>query len=113
MRPTLRLCSPRVHTPLIHFLGKRQWPTKPEPPHAHPAGPQDYKAHFADFLKKFELSGSRSSSSAATVEAADVDVDHAAYQEFWQAPARLWNPRVRKLSDEEVEAVLSGGASLH
>lgn len=27
MHPTLRICSERVHRPLIHFLGKRSWPT--------------------------------------------------------------------------------------
>ncbi|THH08032.1 hypothetical protein EW145_g2986 [Phellinidium pouzarii] len=107
MHPSLRVCSARVHTPLIHFIGKRQWPAKPEPPHAHPAGPAEYKAHFSDFLKKFQYSRSQS---VAPKKAEDDG--HDVYQEFWQAPVRLWNPRVRELSEEEMEAVLSGGASL-
>lgn len=28
------------------------------------------------------------------------------YEEFWQAPSRIWQPRVRQLSEEEMEAVV-------
>ncbi|OCB88322.1 hypothetical protein A7U60_g4524 [Sanghuangporus baumii] len=121
MRPTLRVLH--VHKPSIHFLGKRKWPATPEPPHAHPAGPEEYKAHFSDFLKKFEASSpwsppSQSSSKAAAPKSSSASSsnrpeDHDVYQEFWQAPPRVWNPRARKISDEEMEAILSGGASLH
>ncbi|EJD00803.1 uncharacterized protein FOMMEDRAFT_21309 [Fomitiporia mediterranea MF3/22] len=117
MHPTLR-ASAHVHRPLIHFIGKRQWPAKPEPPHAHPAGPPEYKAHFADFLKKFESSASSSrsvssSSSNSVQKGKDQSDAHSdAYQEFWQAPQRLWNPRVRNISEKEMDAVLSGGATL-
>jgi len=33
------------------------------------------------------------------------------YTEFWQAPPRFWKPRVRELEEEEMEAIMSGGAS--
>ncbi|KAF7370767.1 hypothetical protein MSAN_00710100 [Mycena sanguinolenta] len=32
--------------------------------------------------------------------------------EFWLAPERFWRPRGRELEESEIEAVLSGGASL-
>lgn len=74
-----------------------------EPPHPHPAGPADYKAHFTDFLKKFQSSTQTKSS---TPSASKHSSDKPVYEEFWEAPARLWNPRVRSLSEEEMEAVV-------
>lgn len=110
MLPSIVRSSARTHRPLIHFIGKRQWPSKPEPPSAHPAGPPEYKAHFDDFLKKSKQTLSAPSpAKPISRDALGTDV----YQEFWQAPARLWNPRVRNLSEEEVEAIQSGGASLY
>lgn len=123
MHVTLRVCSERVHKPLIHFLGKRSWPTselpfvltsfriplqyftcvEPEPPHAHPAGPPDYQAHFQDFMQKVQSYKFVSTSPSSSQKHAS---EQAVYQEFWQAPSRLWNPRIRELSDAEMEAVL-------
>lgn len=80
--------------------------TEPEAPHAHPAGPAEYKAHFSDSLKKFQSGGSKSQSSGATQEAQTASKDTGAYEEFWQAPPRLWNPRIRNISEEEMDAVL-------
>ncbi|KLO17493.1 hypothetical protein SCHPADRAFT_846434, partial [Schizopora paradoxa] len=109
MHPTLRVCAgaARVHKPLIHFIGKRTWPSKPEPPHAHPAGPAEYKKAFSDFVKKFQSSASGSTSSSSGGKEAKPGV----FTEFWQAPSRIWNPRVRSLSEDEIEAVATGGAS--
>jgi len=109
MHPTLRVCAgaARVHKPLIHFIGKRTWPSKPEPPHAHPAGPADYKKAFSDFVKKFQSSASafKSSSSGRTEAKPGV------FTEFWEAPSRIWSPRIRALSEAEIEAIATGGAS--
>lgn len=83
---------------------------EPEPPHAHPAGPPDYKAHFDEFLRRFQSykSGTveiaRKSSGAGKQQSSNEETG--AYQEFWQAPARLWQPRVRRLSEEEIDCVL-------
>ena len=77
-------------------------PTEPEPPTAHPAGPPEYKAHFEDFLKKFKQALAGPSSTKASSRETS---DSSAYEEFWQAPSRLWNPRVHHLTEAEVEAI--------
>lgn len=91
--------------------------------HAHPAAPEELKKSFGEFLKKFhsptKAGGNRSSSGAHV------------YQEFWEAPSKYWNGRVKAISEEEIDAVLvsamsriyadltftdvfqSGGATLH
>ncbi|KAI0829247.1 hypothetical protein BC628DRAFT_1417009 [Trametes gibbosa] len=106
MLPSLRLAN--AHKPLIRFIGKRQWPTKPEVQHPHPFAPPELKQHFADFLKRFESSPSKSNSS--TMSSSKGGATGAVYQEFWEAPSRLWK---RELQDWEIELVQSGGASLH
>ncbi|KAH9853363.1 hypothetical protein C2E23DRAFT_120679 [Lenzites betulinus] len=106
MLPSLRLAN--AHKPLIRFIGRRQWPTKPEEQHPHPFAPAELKQHFADFVKKFESSPSQSSSPAASSSKAGAS--SAVYQDFWEAPSRLWK---RELQDWEIELVQSGGASLH
>jgi len=94
-----------VHRPLIRFLGKRSWPSTPDAQHAHPAAPEELKKSFEEFLKKFQSSartdGDRSGSGAHV------------YQEYWEAPSKYWNNRVKTISEEEIDAVLSGGATLH
>ncbi|KAI0765526.1 hypothetical protein BC629DRAFT_915231 [Irpex lacteus] len=56
MHPSLRLANAaathRVHKPLINFLGKRKWPSTPEPQHPHPQAPADLQKSFSDFLSK-------------------------------------------------------------
>ncbi|PSR72898.1 hypothetical protein PHLCEN_2v11265 [Hermanssonia centrifuga] len=112
MHPTVRLATaatPRVHKPLIHFVGKRVWPTTPrpvapEPQHPHPAAPADYKEHFSDFVAKFKSSGSSlqntSPSSAPAKSGAKESVK--VFDDFWQVPARLRSP---ELSEAEMEAI--------
>ncbi|KAI0366235.1 hypothetical protein BV20DRAFT_664923 [Pilatotrama ljubarskyi] len=112
MLPSLRLAN--AHKPLIRFIGRRQWPSKPEEQHPHPFAPPELKQHFSDFLKKFESSSSAPSggpsSATASSSASKSGAKGPVYQEFWQAPARLWK---RELKDWEIELVQSGGASLH
>ncbi|KAI0643602.1 hypothetical protein C8Q79DRAFT_975737 [Trametes meyenii] len=107
MLPTLRLAN--AHKPLIRFLGKRQWPAKPETQHPHPFAPPEAKQHFADFLKKFQSSSSAAPASTTSAPSKN-GASSQAFQEFWQAPPRLWK---RELQDWEIELVQSGGASLH
>ncbi|KAI0662828.1 hypothetical protein C8Q70DRAFT_1050551 [Cubamyces menziesii] len=110
MLPSLRLAN--AHRPLIRFLGKRQWPTKPEEQHPHPFAPPEAKEHFADFLKKFQSSPSttQAGSTSAAASSSKSGAKGPVYQEFWQAPPRLWK---HELAEWEIELVQSGGASLH
>ncbi|TFY66874.1 hypothetical protein EVG20_g4210 [Dentipellis fragilis] len=107
MHPSLRV----AHKPLINFLGKRQWPTTPGPQHAHPAAPEQLKAAFSDFLKKYEStsSGATASNGSSGTSPSGKQV----YDDFWEAPARIWNPRIRHIEEAEIDAVSSGGASLY
>jgi small subunit ribosomal protein YMR-31 len=104
MRPSLRVLN--VHKPLINFIGKRSWPSKPDTQRPHPAAPSELQKSFSDFLKKFEASATLSSKKAGANGSKQM------FDEFWEAPARFWRPRVRELEDGEIDAVLSGGASL-
>ncbi|KAH9921563.1 uncharacterized protein BXZ73DRAFT_104446 [Epithele typhae] len=105
MHPSLRLAN--VHKPMIRFLGKRQWPSHPEPQHAHPFAPPELQQKFSEFVKKFQGgSTSSASSSAAKSKSSGGQV----FEEFWQAPARFWK---RELQEWEVDLVQSGGASRH
>ena len=68
--------------------------------HAHPAAPEEFKKSFEEFLKKFQspvkANGDRSSSGAYV------------YQEYWEAPSKYWNSRMKTISEEEIDAVLVG-----
>ena len=79
---------------------------EPEAPHAHPAAPAEYKKNFSDFLKKFNSSSSASASGSKSPSSKARKEDTGAFEEFWQAPTRIWNPRVRNVSEEEMDAVL-------
>jgi len=91
--------------PLINFIGKRSWPSKSQLQQPHPAAPPELQRAFSDFLKKFEASStpSKKMSGGGSKET---------FGEFWEAPAKFWSPRVRDLEECEIDAVLSGGATL-
>lgn len=110
MHPSLRLCSARVHTPLIHFVGRRQWPATPEAPHPHPSAPAEIKQVFSEFVKKFQSSASSDANSSAPKGQKGSAEGGQVYKEFWEAPARFWE---RDIQEAEIDAILSGGASLH
>ncbi|KAI0751672.1 hypothetical protein C8Q80DRAFT_592450 [Daedaleopsis nitida] len=103
MHPSLRVAN--AHKPLIRFLGKRQWPAKPEEQHPHPFAPSELKQHFSDFVKKFQ---SASSTGPAPSKNSSSSGNAQVFEEFWQAPARFWK---RDLEDWEIDLVHSGGAS--
>ncbi|KII96074.1 hypothetical protein PLICRDRAFT_151203 [Plicaturopsis crispa FD-325 SS-3] len=104
MFPSLRACAEHARKPLINFIGKRKWPSTPEPPHAHPAAPPELRKAFPDFLRKFEASASSGASPKKS------ESGKQAYSEFWEAPSRFW---VKELDEAEIDAISSGGASLH
>lgn len=101
MRPTATIR--RVHAPLIHFLGKRPPPTHAHEPAPHPAAPKDVASQFSDFLRKL------SSAPQGQQQPAKKQSSSTA-QEWWQAPRRLVQNAV-PVTDAEMDAVISGGAS--
>jgi small subunit ribosomal protein YMR-31 len=102
MHPSFRV----AHRPLISFIGKRQWPPGPQPQRPHPAAPVQLKETFSDFLKKYN---SPSPSSGRNTQ---KNSQRLIFNDFWEAPEHLWRPRIKQLEDAEIDAVLSGGASL-
>ncbi|KAJ6581310.1 hypothetical protein B0H19DRAFT_1114667 [Mycena capillaripes] len=96
MRGTLRVLA--THQPLIRFLGKRSWPSSQSTPHAHPAAPPEFQKRFSEV--------------AANPSTETKGKTGGVVSEYWQAPERFWRPRVRELEESEIDAVLSGGASL-
>ncbi|EJF63125.1 hypothetical protein BD309DRAFT_945311 [Dichomitus squalens] len=107
MHPSLRLAN-QARQPLIRFLGKRQWPSKPEEQHPHPFAPQELKERFGEFVKKFQTApaAAASGSGAAKKSSSSAKV----FEEFWQAPSRFWK---HDLEEWEIDLVQSGGATRH
>ncbi|KAJ3712265.1 hypothetical protein C8R42DRAFT_687446 [Lentinula raphanica] len=107
MHPSVRIFAERVHTPLIRFLGKRSWPSKT--PHAHPFAPSEFQnKNYTQFSKGASESGPSASSSSSS----SGSKSNNAFQEFWEAPERFWKPRVHQLEEVEIDAILSGGATV-
>jgi len=105
MHPSLRIFAERVHTPLIRFLGRRSWPSSPEAPHAHPFAPAEFQSkNYTQFSKAG--GGGKSNSSGSSEPSVTV------FKEFWEAPEKFWKPRVHQLDEVEIDAILSGGASM-
>ncbi|KAG2139762.1 hypothetical protein DEU56DRAFT_800117 [Suillus clintonianus] len=92
MHPSVRVLA---HKPLISFVGKRVWPATAGPSHPHPAAPPEWQKSFSE----------KADPSQATQ-------DHPVFLEFWEAPARFSKPYSRYLEQAEIDAILSGGASL-
>ncbi|KAJ3826444.1 hypothetical protein F5878DRAFT_565611 [Lentinula raphanica] len=109
MHPSVRIFAERVHTPLIRFLGKRSWPSSPETPHAHPFAPSEFQnKNYTQFSKGASESGPSASSSSSSSGSKSSN----AFQEFWEAPERFWKPKVHQLEEVEIDAILSGGATV-
>ncbi|KZV64587.1 hypothetical protein PENSPDRAFT_656421 [Peniophora sp. CONT] len=104
MHPTLRSLE-HVHKPLIRFLGKHQWSS--EAPHAHPSAPKEIADKFKQLFSSRASSGSSGSGSAKNAQSSGGAL------EFWEVPDRLFRPRIRRIDDWEIDAVQTGGASLH
>jgi hypothetical protein len=78
----------------MHFKG-------PQPRQPHPAAPAEFKAAFPDFLKKYE-SFSFPSTSSSNGKSSGKPI----FNEFWEAPEYLWQPKIRNLDESEIDAVL-------
>ncbi|KAF8351098.1 hypothetical protein F5887DRAFT_193365 [Amanita rubescens] len=96
MYPSLRIFTSRAHQPLIKFLGKRSWPSARDIPRAHPAAP----------------SGLRPQSASSLPSKSFITPSHVVFNPYWEAPRRLWHPKVRNLDAPEMDAIMSGGASM-
>ncbi|KAH9956791.1 hypothetical protein BC827DRAFT_1229300 [Russula dissimulans] len=79
----------------------------PQPQRPHPAAPEQFKEAFAGFLEKYKRTSSQQSNNSALKNPRGLTFD-----QFWEAPNHLWRPRIRHVEDTEIDAVLSGGASL-
>ncbi|TFK64917.1 hypothetical protein BDN72DRAFT_825131 [Pluteus cervinus] len=90
------VCRARAHQPLIKFLGKHGPPLalRPGP---HPAAPLEMREQFSAIISK------------RTETESSVGGNVASYSEYWQAPRRLWQSR--DISEAEIKAILSGGAT--
>ncbi|THH32157.1 hypothetical protein EUX98_g2028 [Antrodiella citrinella] len=105
MLPTLVRRSATARKPLIHFIGKRQWPAHTDAPHPHPYAPAEIKQAFGEFTSK-SASSAAPSQSAPSSSKSGSGVQ--AYEEFWYAPERLWR---HTIDEVEIDAILSGGAT--
>ncbi|KAJ8595063.1 hypothetical protein M405DRAFT_857631 [Rhizopogon salebrosus TDB-379] len=100
MHPSIRILA---HRPLISFVGKRVWSATAAPSHPHPAAPPEWQLSFSDPTR---------SAAPQTSSKAPSSQDHPVFTEFWEAPARFSKPALRYLAQVEIDAILSGGASL-
>jgi small subunit ribosomal protein YMR-31 len=51
--------------------------------------------------------------SSGTSETAANDLTPTVFNEFWEAPSRFWKPKGRQLEEDEMNAIMSGGASAY
>ncbi|WOO78465.1 uncharacterized protein LOC62_02G002013 [Vanrija pseudolonga] len=100
-----------ARVPNIHFVGKRHVvPSSAHTPAAHPAAPKDV-TNWAAFLKKSHPGGvaAASSSAGGNIPLYPASSKPADFDNFWEAPAYYWQRP--ELSEREIEAVMSGGAT--
>lgn len=79
--------------------------TEPEEQHPHPFAPPELKQHFSDFLKKFQGTPAAASSAGAGASASSAKKTESSgqvFEDFWQAPSRLWK---RELEEWEIDLV--------
>ncbi|WVQ70417.1 uncharacterized protein L199_008644 [Kwoniella botswanensis] len=135
MRPT-QLLRATHYKPMIHFLGQRKKiPHAPHAPAAHPMAPKEIVEDFQSFLAKLQSSSDGPSNPSSNPKAqspsesskgivrdqeskntqsqakgsgsgSSKPVD---YENFWEAPGYLWS--TKEVSERELEAVMSGGAT--
>ncbi|PPQ79571.1 hypothetical protein CVT25_003453 [Psilocybe cyanescens] len=72
----------------------------PDAPHPHPAAPVELKQRFSEFLAKHKSSESTVSSSSSSESSTNI------YNDFWEAPSRFWRPRIRKIEEDEMDAIM-------
>jgi len=104
---TLRMAG-HARKQLIQFIGKRSHPATPAERHAHPAAPSDIAATFTKFLEKSQLEPQVVKPPAGS---SNTPGQSGVFAEAWEAPSRFWRSRL-PIEEREIEAVLSGGATL-
>ncbi|EXJ71334.1 uncharacterized protein A1O5_05140 [Cladophialophora psammophila CBS 110553] len=120
MRPSLVLRAAHQRTPLIKFLGKRTPPKSVDhTPHAHPASPtHSLPESFAAYRSKAQQHGPLRGGSSMTYGAiggtpgkalGPIKPKEGEFFDRDELPARF---RRKAWSEEEIEAVSSGGASM-
>ncbi len=75
--------------------------TGPQPQRPHPAAPIQLKEAFSEFLEKY-----KNFSFPSTISSNGQNPGRPIFNEFWEAPEYLWRPKVRKLGDSEIDAIL-------
>ncbi|GLB33327.1 putative ribosomal protein S36, mitochondrial [Lyophyllum shimeji] len=117
MHPSLRVLSSRPHQPLIKFLGKRIYPSTLSKPHPHPQAPPEVVNRFSDFVAKSQATEAPHAHPQAPAEVKSNfpakkhgPTGTTSMSEFWLAPERLWK---QDIEEAEIEAITSGGATLH
>ena len=81
----------------------------PDVPHPHPAAPLEFKQRFSEFVAKREASAHSPPPPPPSPSAAPADSkkgsnkDTVTYQDFWEAPNRLWQ---RTYSEREMNAIM-------
>lgn len=78
----------------------------PQPQHPHPAAPVQLKEAFSDFLQKYKSHLSPSSSKSIRQNPRGL-----MFNDFWEAPGHLWQPKIRHLEDAEIDAILVSSMS--
>jgi len=94
---------------LIRFIGKRIYPSSPDVPHAHAAAPLELQQQFLNKMNSSNPQGIQTKASAKYTSSS-VNISH--YHDFWEAPSRFWKPRVRRLEDQEMDAIMVEWRSL-
>jgi small subunit ribosomal protein YMR-31 len=78
-----------------------------QPQHPHPAAPVQLKEAFSDFLQKYKRHLSPSLSKSIRQDPRGL-----MFNDFWEAPRHLWQPKIRHLEDAEIDAILVSSMSL-
>ena len=78
----------------IYFAG-------PQPQKPHPAAPAEFKEAFPNFLEKY-----KNFSLSSTTSSNGKNLGKPIFNEFWEAPEYLWQPKIRNLEESEIDAVL-------
>ncbi|KAE8257752.1 hypothetical protein A4X13_0g2144 [Tilletia indica] len=120
LRPTLRLLAQQAYKPSIRFPDRSQSSKQHTEPHPHPAAPPEIAKDFSHFQEVFasgphfhpeklqsaSSGGEGEEPAAAAAEAAPVAED------LHELPARFWKTRSLVIEEDEMEAIMTGGASV-
>ncbi|KAE8271536.1 hypothetical protein A4X09_0g794 [Tilletia walkeri] len=115
LRPTLRLLAQQAYKPSIRFPDRSQSSKQHTEPHPHPAAPPEIAKDFSHFQEVF-ASGPHfhpeklQSASEGKEEPAAAPAPVA--EDLHELPARFWKTRSLVIEEDEMEAIMTGGASV-